>query len=85
METLTNTFTFGNISGLNRQLNDETTLYLQHTATINHGSSGSGLFNLKGELIGINTMKIINSSNGYEELNFAIDINTIITCLGEYF
>ncbi len=44
---------------------------LQITAPISHGSSGGPLFNLFGEVIGINAM----SFEGGENLNFAIPIN----------
>jgi S1-C subfamily serine protease len=44
---------------------------LQITAPISHGSSGGPLFNLFGEVIGINSMFL----EGGENLNFAIPIN----------
>lgn len=53
--------------------------YIQHDASISSGNSGGGLFNYKGQLIGINTLKYAgNSANGsYEGLGFAIPVETV--------
>ena len=48
---------------------------LQTDAAINSGNSGGGLFNLKGELIGIVNSKYSNT--GVEGLGFAIPIDTV--------
>lgn len=69
--------TSGIISGLNRtiQLSDSKELkVIQTDAAINPGNSGGALVNSKGEVIGVNTVKI--SATGYEGLGFAIPINT---------
>ena len=53
--------------------------YIQHDAAINSGNSGGGLFNYKGELVGINTLKYSGSaysSVSFEGLGFAIPIDT---------
>jgi hypothetical protein len=47
--------------------------FLQTTAPISPGSSGGPLFNMSGEVIGINTMYL----EGGENLNFAIPINAV--------
>lgn len=47
--------------------------YIQHDAAINPGNSGGGLFNLKGELVGINTTKIVDSK--VDNMGFAVPIN----------
>ncbi len=47
---------------------------LQTNAAINPGNSGGGLFNSKGELIGVVVAK--SSGSGIEGLGFAIPINT---------
>ncbi|NLY18179.1 MAG: trypsin-like serine protease [Clostridiaceae bacterium] len=68
--------TSGIISGLNRriQLSETQSLkVIQTDAAINPGNSGGALVNSKGEVIGVNTVKI--SSTGYEGLGFAIPIN----------
>jgi S1-C subfamily serine protease len=51
---------------------------LQITAPISHGSSGGPLFNMVGEVIGINAMFL----EGGENLNFAIPINDAKNLLG---
>lgn len=68
--------TSGIISGLDRKIQMSETQELkviQTDAAINPGNSGGALVNYKGEVIGINTVKI--SSAGYEGLGFAIPIN----------
>lgn len=60
------TVTIGVVSALNREL-DETSIVkmMQTDAAINSGNSGGGLFNTKGELIGIPSLKY--SSNGIRD------------------
>ena len=58
--------------------------YLQSTATINEGCSGGGLFNLKGELIGINTWKLLDSSKHIEGMNFSISIDIVKNTFKDY-
>ena len=45
-------------------------LYIQTTTQINPGNSGGPLFNLRGEVVGVNNMKAM--AVGVEGLNFAI-------------
>lgn len=45
-------------------------IYLQTTTQINPGNSGGPLFNLRGEVVGVNNMKAM--AMGIEGLNFAI-------------
>lgn len=83
-ETLANTVTQGIISSLERSsiYSSNTTRqvdYIQHDAAINSGNSGGGLFNYKGELIGINTLKYSGSAYSgvsVEGLGFAIPIDS---------
>ena len=74
--TLGGTVTDGIISAKARQVKTEngTMTLLQTNAAINSGNSGGGLFNLKGELVGIVNAKYAES--GVEGLAFAIPIDT---------
>jgi serine protease Do len=58
----------GIVSLRNRQ--DGGHIYIQTTTQINPGNSGGPLFNLRGEVIGVNNMKIVQT--GAEGLGFAI-------------
>ncbi len=71
------TATTGIISALDRTLTIEgrTMTLMQTDAAINGGNSGGGLFNSKGELIGIVDAK--SSGVGIEGLAFAIPINAV--------
>jgi len=48
--------------------------FIQTDAAINPGNSGGGLFNLSGELIGVNTA-ILSRSGGFQGIGFAIPVN----------
>ncbi len=51
---------------------------IQTDAAINHGNSGGPLFNLRGEVVGINTAIISDSeSGGNLGIGFAVPINTV--------
>lgn len=50
-------------------------LYLQTTTQINPGNSGGPLFNLSGEVVGVNNMKI--AAIGAEGLGFAISLRVL--------
>jgi len=67
--------TVGIISALNRTINSENVAenLIQTDAAINPGNSGGALINSRGQVIGINTIKI--SSTGVEGLGFAIPID----------
>lgn len=73
------TVTQGIVSAVNRSIDVETSAgkwelnVIQTDAAINPGNSGGALVNTKGELIGINSLKI--TENGVEGLGFAIPIN----------
>lgn len=69
--------TYGVISGLNRVVSTSTGITLIQTdAAINPGNSGGALLNTNGELIGINSSKIV--SEEYEGMGFAIPSNTVV-------
>src|ERR1700712_5183037 len=48
--------------------------FIQTDASINPGNSGGPLFNMKGEVIGINSM-IFSRSGGYQGVAFSIPID----------
>ncbi|MEK4496412.1 S1C family serine protease [Ureibacillus sp. FSL W8-0352] len=60
---------------------DWETEVLQTDAAINPGNSGGALVNIAGELVGINSMKIAEST--VEGLGFSIPINTVIPIIEE--
>ena len=75
-------FALGNPMGLERTVSEGIVsstaraiggmLYLQTTAAINPGNSGGALFNLRGEVIGVNTLK------GWGEgLGFSVPVSTL--------
>jgi len=78
-----NTVTVGVISALNRIISDDfyALSLIQTDAAINPGNSGGALVNAQGELVGINTIKISDTS--VEGIGFAIPINTALPILNE--
>ncbi|MEX3548266.1 MAG: DegQ family serine endoprotease [Burkholderia sp.] len=73
-----NTVTSGIISAKSRTLPDENyTPFIQTDVPVNPGNSGGPLFNLQGEVIGINSM-IYSQTGGFQGLSFAIPINEAI-------
>ncbi len=65
--------TRGVVSGFDRSVgyvSDETIPYIQTDAAINPGNSGGPLVNMYGQVIGINTAKIV--ADDYEGMGFAI-------------
>jgi len=70
-----NTVTSGIISAKARSLPDENyTPFIQTDVPVNPGNSGGPLFNLQGEVIGINSM-IYSQTGGFQGLSFAIPID----------
>lgn len=67
--------TFGMVSCSERSLKGESSTFVQHDAAINPGNSGGPLFNLAGEVIGVNTIKIVDTD--VENIGFAIALVTI--------
>lgn len=74
-----NSATKGIISGLNRPV-ERTYTYLQTDASINPGNSGGPLVNMKGELVGINTLGYMF----YQGVNFSIPVGNINYFLDHY-
>lgn len=75
--------TVGYISALNRKITTDGRTYklIQTDAAINPGNSGGALVNSKGEVIGINTVKI--GATEVEGLGFAIPTDDAITIIDE--
>ena len=70
------TVTSGIISSINRDIGSGPYVdFIQTDAPINRGNSGGPLFNLDGEVIGINSM-IISQTGGSVGLGFSIPANT---------
>ena len=68
--------TYGVIIGLNRVVSSDSDVKLIQTdAAINPGNSGGALVNTKGQLVGINSSKIV--SEEFEGMGFAIPSNTV--------
>src|SRR5713226_10638697 len=68
--SLESTVSNGIISGL-RTSKEQGGKFLQTTAPISPGSSGGPLFNMRGDVVGINTLYLEGGAN----LNFAIPVN----------
>ncbi len=80
--------TFGMISATDRMIDvtDASRIELLQTdAAINPGNSGGGLYNIYGELIGINSIKYITSRSGVtvEGVGFAIPIDNVMPIVSE--
>lgn len=86
------TISFGIISHPQRYISDDTdgdetndwdAEYIQHDAPINSADCGSPIVNMKGEVIGINTTKKIETTTGIkaENLSFAIPIDLVKTLI----
>jgi serine protease Do len=70
-----NTATAGIISAKARSLPDQGYVqFIQTDVPVNPGNSGGPLFNLDGEVVGINS-QIYSGSGGYQGVSFAIPIN----------
>ena len=75
---LENTITAGIVSAKGRALPQENFVpFIQTDVAINPGNSGGPLFNLKGEVVGINS-QIYSRTGGYMGLSFAIPIDVAI-------
>src|SRR6185295_18975538 len=77
------TVTVGIVSARNRDISsgpDDN--YIQTDATINQGNSGGPLFNMNGELVGINTA-IMSRSGGSIGLGFAIPSSMVANVIGQ--
>lgn len=76
--------TTGVVSGLNRVFSTEEGFVfrlIQTDAAINPGNSGGALVNLDGEVVGINTIKIVMP--GFEGMGFSIPARQVKTIINE--
>ena len=75
---LDNTVTAGIVSAKSRNLPDDQFVpFIQTDVAVNPGNSGGPLFNMKGEVIGINS-QIFSTSGGFMGLSFAIPIDIVV-------
>ncbi|MBA2753571.1 MAG: trypsin-like peptidase domain-containing protein [Chloroflexia bacterium] len=88
--TFTNTVTEGIVSAIGRtpqEFQSAETVYtnlVQHDAAINPGNSGGPLFNLAGEVVGVNTLGIPESGGvPAQGLFFAIPSSTVQDVVGQ--
>jgi len=73
-----NTATAGIVSAKSRSLPDDNYVpFIQTDVAVNPGNSGGPLFNMAGEVIGINS-QIYSRSGGYQGLSFAIPIEVVM-------
>jgi serine protease Do len=70
--------TAGIVSALGRDIGGQLQLqrFIQTDAAINPGNSGGPLLNIRGEVIGVNTM-IATQSGGYQGIGFALPMNMV--------
>ena len=81
--SLGGTVTAGIVSARNRDIQSGPyDNYIQTDAAINRGNSGGPLFNLNGEVIGINTA-IISPSGGSIGIGFAVPSDTAMPVIGQ--
>ncbi|NDP47712.1 MAG: DegQ family serine endoprotease [Sulfuriferula multivorans] len=70
-----NSVTAGIVSAKGRSLPSESYVpYIQTDVAINPGNSGGPLFNMRGEVVGVNS-QIVSRSGGYQGVSFAIPID----------
>ncbi|HPF57700.1 MAG TPA: DegQ family serine endoprotease [Candidatus Competibacteraceae bacterium] len=75
--------TQGIISALGRSLpKDNYVPFIQTDAAVNPGNSGGPLFNLDGEVIGVNS-QIYSRSGGYQGLSFAVPIDVAMEVIDQ--
>ncbi len=80
---LENTMTAGIVSAKGRDLPQENLVpFIQTDVAINPGNSGGPLFNMKGEVVGINSL-IFSRTGGYMGLAFAIPIDVAMNTVNQ--
>ena len=80
-----NTFTNGIVTALDRPVASSSSGYtmecIQHNAAINPGNSGGALVNEYGQLIGINSMKIVDDE--YEGMGFSVPSSVFVDVIND--
>jgi len=75
--------TAGIVSAMGRNLpRDNYVPFIQTDVAINPGNSGGPLFNLSGEVVGVNS-QIYSRTGGFMGLSFAIPINVVLDVYGQ--
>lgn len=69
-----NTVTAGIVSAKARESREALTPFIQTDVAVNPGNSGGPLFNLRGEVVGVNS-QIFSGNGGYLGISFAIPMN----------
>lgn len=78
-----NSVTAGIVSAKGRSLPSESYVpYIQTDVAINPGNSGGPLFNMRGEVVGINS-QIYSRSGGYQGVSFAIPIDVAMEVVSQ--
>ncbi len=72
-----NSATAGIVSAKNRPLNGDYVPFIQTDVPINPGNSGGPLFNMRGEVVGVNS-QIYSRSGGYMGVSFSIPIDVAV-------
>ena len=72
-----NSLTQGIVSALDRDVSHGSVSYIQTDAAINPGNSGGPLLNMSGQVVGMTTIKLVNTS--YEGMGFAIPSKLIVS------
>ncbi len=82
---LRNTLTDGIVSAINRdvEVDGVTMTLIQTTAALNSGNSGGPLINRYGQVIGINTIKMMSDYDTIEGLGFAIPSSLAVRWVNE--
>lgn len=75
--------TQGIVSAIGRSLPNENYVpFIQTDVAINPGNSGGPLFNLKGEVIGVNS-QIYSRTGGFMGMSFAVPIDVVVNVYGQ--
>jgi len=77
-----NSATAGIVSAKGRTLDSGYVPFIQTDVPINPGNSGGPLFNMKGEVVGVNS-QIYSRSGGYQGVSFSIPIDVAMQVSGQ--